>query len=159
GYTLASIYDLQSTSFEVGTMGIFRPESGAGEVFNAATNNWALGLNTAEPHWNVIDQITHNVVTRLGWGLSSVSQGKSIPGAPVSAVLAAPERIAVFLADEQGDVYTSAGHPDHGWTPWTSVSEGKTMPGGHVTAVLTGTNRVTLFLADPEGGVFTTSGN
>jgi hypothetical protein len=32
GYTLASIYDLQSTSFEVGTMGIFRPGSGAGEV-------------------------------------------------------------------------------------------------------------------------------
>ena len=159
GYTLASIFDLQSPSFEVGTMGIFRPKSGAGEVFNAATNNWALGLNIDRPHWNVIDQITHNVVTRLGWGLSSVSQGKSIPGGPVSAVLIAPDRIAVFLADDQGGVYTSVGHPDRGWAPWTSVSGGKTCRADTSLRYSPQANRITLFLTDPQGGIYTTSGN
>ena len=159
GYRLASIFDVQWPTLEVGTMGIFKPQSGAGEVFNAATNNWALGLDVSEPHWNVLDQITHNVVARLGWGLSSVAQGKTIPGAPVSAVLTPPERIAVFVADEQGEIYTSSGDPNHGWTAWTSVSQGKTTPGGHVTAALTAPNRVTLFVADPLGGVYTTTGN
>ena len=53
---------------------------------NAATMNWALGLNSDQTTWNVIDQITLNVVAILGpprplpW--ASVSEGRSTPGAP-----------------------------------------------------------------------------
>jgi hypothetical protein len=36
-----------------------------GTVFTAGTINWTLGLSREEGGWNVIDQITWNVITRL----------------------------------------------------------------------------------------------
>src|SRR5207253_9540471 len=65
-YTLASIYDLTFPSLEVGTMGTFKPGDKSGEVFNAATLNWASGLHLEEKAMDVIDRITLNVITRLG---------------------------------------------------------------------------------------------
>jgi hypothetical protein len=160
-FGVARILDL-SGSFEVGTMGTFTAEGGTGVVFNAPTLNWALGLNHDENSWNVIDQITLNVVSRLGpisagpW--ASVSEGSTVPGGSLTAVVTAPGRISLFVADSAGGVFTTSGNPDSGWRPWASVSEGATTPGGKITAVALGANRVALFLADPGGGVFTASG-
>src|SRR5262249_14306586 len=101
-YSLASSYNITGY-FQVANLGVFSPGSGAGQVFNAATINWALGLNSDQTTWNVIDQITLNVIATLGparplpW--ASVSQGQSTPGALISAVLTAPNHIILFLAD------------------------------------------------------------
>jgi hypothetical protein len=166
-YRLASIYAPRPpdapdfNKFEVGTMGIFK--SGSGVVFNAATNDWALGLNHDEHGWNTIDQITLNVIARLGpprpspW--SSVAEGRSTPGAHVTAVVTAQNRVALFLADPAGGVYTTSGNASDGWRPWTSVSEGSSRPGAPITAVVTAPNRMTLLLADRGGGVYTSAGN
>ena len=92
------------------------------------------------------------------WGTwTSVSQGSTTPGAPVTAVVTGPGQVSLFLADPGGGVYTTSGGPA-GWGPWTSVSQGSTTPGAPVTAVVTGPGQVSLFLADPGGGVYTTSG-
>ena len=99
-----------------------------------------------------------------GWGLwSSVSEGSTTPGAPVTAVVTGPDDddVTLFLADPLGGVFTVSGSPSTGWGLWSSVSEGSTTPGAPVTAVVTGPDDddVTLFLADPLGGVFTVSGS
>ena len=161
-YTLASIYSIATPGLEVGTMGVFSPGSGAGTIFNAATVNWALGLSQDEHSWNTIDQITSNVIAKLSgyrpqlpW--SSVSQGSTTPGAPVTAVVTGPGQISLFLADPGGGVYTATGGPA-GWGPWASVSQGSTTPGAPVTAVVTGPGQISLFLADPGGGVYTATG-
>ena len=90
---------------------------------------------------------------------TSVSEGRSTPGASITAVVTGPNRVTLFLADPNGGVYTTSGSASAGWAPWTSVSEGRSTPGAPITAVVTGPNRVTLFLADPNGGVYTTSGS
>jgi hypothetical protein len=88
---------------------------------------------------------------------SSVSEGRATAGAPVTAVPYG-QRIALFLADPNGGIYTITGSPDAGWGLWTSVSEGRSMPGARVTAV-PWKNGFALFVADPNGGVYTATGN
>jgi N,N-dimethylformamidase beta subunit-like protein len=46
------------------TMGIW--SHGKGQVFTAATTNWSLGLSQGDDSWTEIDQITRNVMDRLG---------------------------------------------------------------------------------------------
>ena len=84
-------------------------------------------------------------------------KGASTPGAPVSAVVTGEDRVALFLADPNGGIYTTSGSAATGWEPWTSVSEGASTPGAPVSAVVTGEDRVALFLADPNGGIYTTT--
>jgi N,N-dimethylformamidase beta subunit-like, C-terminal len=155
-YTLASIYDLFSPDFEVGTMGTFRPAGESGVVFNAATTDWALGLSYDKQSWNAMDQISLNVITRLGLAWTSVSDGQSTPGAPVTAVLTGQDRITLFLANPNGGIYTTSGFGTN-WDGWGTVSEGRSTPGAPVTAVLTGQDRITLFLANPNGGIYTST--
>ncbi len=54
---------------EVATMGVFSPINGLdqfrGVVFTAAVMNWTLGLSQ-DGGWNPMDQITRNVLIRLG---------------------------------------------------------------------------------------------
>jgi hypothetical protein len=55
---------------EICTMGLFSPIGTEAEfrgvVFTAATIDWALGLSQDGYDWNPMDQITRNVLTRLG---------------------------------------------------------------------------------------------
>jgi hypothetical protein len=88
-------------------------------------------------------------------GVAGGAGGRTTPGAPVTAV---PwrNRIAVFLADPNGGIYTAVGDPQAGFGPWASVSEGRSTPGARVTVVPWG-DRIAVFLADPNGGIYTTS--
>ena len=88
---------------------------------------------------------------------TSVSEGQTTPGAPVTAVPWG-QRFALFVADPNGGVYTTGGDPQGGFGPWASVSEGRTTPGAWVTAVPWG-QRFAVFVADPNGGVYTTGGD
>jgi phospholipase C/poly(3-hydroxyalkanoate) synthetase len=90
---------------------------------------------------------------------SSVSEGSSTAGAPMSAVATGAGRVALFVADRTGGVYSAARDAEGAWGAWQSVSEGSTTPGGHVTAVASGDGRIELFLADPNGGVYTAARN
>ncbi len=161
--TLADvIYPTPPDAYEEGAMGIFQATKDSGYVFNAPTINWALGLSQDAGTSNIIDQITYNVIANLGpprpqW--TSVSQGGTTPGAPVTALMTGPNQVTLFAADSGGGVYTATGSPGTGWGPWTSVSQGGTTPGAPIVAVLTGPNQVTLFAADPGGGVYTASGS
>jgi len=97
-----------------------------------------------------------------GWGpWSSVSEGSTTPGAPVTAVVAPDGTYTLFLADPGGGVYTASGSPAGGWGDWVPVSPqtGTTTPGAPVTAVLAPDGIITLFMADPGGVVRTASGN
>ena len=97
-------------------------------------------------------------ISKSLWGpWASVSEGRSTPGAPITAVPWG-QRIALFLADPNGGVYTTGGDPQGGFGPWASVSEGRSTPGAPITAVPWG-QRIALFLADPNGGVYTTGGD
>ena len=99
------------------------------------------------------------VTTKLGterW--ASVSEGSSKPGAPVTAMPWPPNRVALFIADPNGGIYTTGGFPDsEDWGPWATVSEGRTTPGAPVTAIRLG-DRFALFVADPSGAIYTTGG-
>jgi pimeloyl-ACP methyl ester carboxylesterase len=93
------------------------------------------------------------------WNWKSVSQGRTMPGAQVTAMPISGRggqlvSIALFVADPLGGVFTAVGDPQIGFGNWTSVSQGQTMPGAPVTAVGL-RNGVALFVADPLGGVFT----
>ena len=95
-----------------------------------------------------------------GWGpWESVSEGGTIPGAPMSAVALGSGRMALFVADSAGGIYTASRSEKGVWSAWSNVSEGLTTPGGHVTALALGDGRVALFLADPAGGVYTARGS
>jgi hypothetical protein len=93
----------------------------------------------------------------LAWTLRTVSDGRAVPGSPITAV---PWRqsFALFVADPNGGIYTTGGDPQAGFGPWTSVSEGASTPGAAVTAVPWG-ERFAVFIADPNGGVYTTGGD
>jgi hypothetical protein len=97
----------------------------------------------------------------FGW--SSVSEGSTMPGAPITALEISnqPGRLVLFAADRAGGVYAAWGNPWDGWTGWHSVSEGSTTPGGRVTAVEIPDQpgRFVLLLADPGGGVYSAWGN
>jgi Fibronectin type III domain len=95
---------------------------------------------------------------KLNWGpWASVSEGRSTPGALVTAVPWG-ERFALFLTDPNGGVYGTGGDPQRGFGPWASVSEGRSTPGAPVTAVPWG-EQFALFVADPNGGIYTTGGD
>ena len=144
-------------------MGVFKqPGSASGQVFNAATSNWALGLNHDEHSWTNLDRITLNVIAQLGpprpspWG--SVSEGQTQPGGIVTAIHSGVDQFALFLADPQGGVYTASGSTASG-SGWSSVSEGQTTPGAPVTAVSLDGQTIFVFLADPSGEVYVNSGS
>ena len=102
--------------------------------------------------------IVHPTVSWDAW--SSVAEGSSMPGAPVTAVGLPDERFALFIADPNGGIYTASGNADQGWgAGWSSVAQGSSMPGAPVTAVGLPDERFALFIADPNGGIYTASGN
>jgi N,N-dimethylformamidase beta subunit-like, C-terminal/Tectonin domain len=74
---LASVND---GAKEVGTVGIFSPNSGASWVFAAPTMNWSLGLSdNGTPAWGPVDQITLNVLFGLRGSFRQIAgQGNDI---------------------------------------------------------------------------------
>jgi hypothetical protein len=90
-------------------------------------------------------------VTWKAW--SSVSEGSSMPGAPVAAVPWG-QSFALFIADPGGGVYAIKAEPGFGWE---LVSGRSTKPGAQVTAV-PWNNRFQLFMADVNGQIYKTSG-
>ena len=82
--------------------------------------------------------------------------GQKYAGARLTAVPWG-ERVALFITDPNGGVYTTAEGP-YVWGPWAGVSEGRSTLGAPVTAVPWG-NRFALFVADPNGGICTAVGD
>jgi hypothetical protein len=76
----------------------------------------------------------------------------SKPGAPVTAI-SSGNRFTLFMADVNGEIFTTSGIPYQGWDPWTSVSEGSSTPGAPVAAVPWGPS-FALFIADPGGSIY-----
>jgi hypothetical protein len=104
-----------------------------------------------------------------GWDpWTSVSEGRTMPGAPVAAVkwegeIPSEDSFALFLADPAGGIYAIKAEPGFGWE---LVAGGSSTPGAHITAVswykpptgASGSARFLLFVADVEGRIYTTSG-
>jgi hypothetical protein len=90
----------------------------------------------------------------LTWQLwTSVSEGVSTPGAPVTA-MPWEGSYALFVSDAGGGIYAIKAVPGYGWEAVPGLTS---KPGAPVTAMWSG-NRFTLFMADVNGGIFTTSG-
>jgi hypothetical protein len=92
---------------------------------------------------------------------SAGARGKACPRAarsrwPVTAVRVG-DKVALFVADIAGGVYTCLGDYHRGWGPWRNVSEGSTIPGGYIAAVLF-RGRLHIFLADRAGGIYANAG-
>jgi hypothetical protein len=100
-----------------------------------------------------------------------VSEGRSTPGAPVSAVshdYAQPtgQKFHLFITDPNGGIYTIIGDPQAGFELWQNVSPRdplscanfsqlfRAAPGSPVTVV----QFFTLFVADMNGRIALTSG-
>src|SRR6185312_8624249 len=109
--------------------------------------------------------------TTLGFGINwgpwtSVSQGSSVPGGRVTALVTSSvpgsQEITLFLADPNGGVYTNSGFGIN-WGPWTYISGLKTVPGTPITAVAYEDDHdqyvfhFVLLLADYKGEVYTNS--
>jgi hypothetical protein len=84
---------------------------------------------------------------------TSVSDGRSTPGAPIAAVRWEGSS-ALFSSDPLGGIYAIKATPGYGWK---SVPGLTTKPGAPITALLSG-NQFTLFTTDASGEIFTTSG-
>lgn len=80
-------------------------------------------------------------------------------GSPVTATPFDDDRLAFFLANPQGGIYTASGTPPRDFGGWSTVSEGSTTPGGRVTPCDLGDGRIALFVADPGGGVYSCVGS
>ena len=76
---------------------------------------------------------------------TTVAEGRSTPGAPVTAVLTGQNRIALFLADPNGGIYTISGFGES-WGQWKTVAEGRSTPGAprHGSAVRSESHRIVL---------------
>jgi hypothetical protein len=92
-------------------------------------------------------------VMGLYWNIwTSVSDGGTGPGAPVTAVPWG-NTFALFLADPNGGVHGIKAEPGYGWE---GVPGRTTKPGAQITAVES-RSHFTLFMADVTGEVFTNS--
>ncbi len=89
-----------------------------------------------------------------GWApWTSVSQGSTLPGAPVAAV-PWDGSYALFLSDPNGGIYGIKAIPGYGWE---EVPGRLSKPGASITALSNG-EQFTLFMADANGEVVTTTG-
>lgn len=74
----------------------------------------------------------------------TVAQGKTTPGAPVTAILDLTEvPITLFVADPNGGIYTISGNPEEGFGGWSHVNPAsgpdfRAAPGSPVTAYTSG---------------------
>jgi len=87
-----------------------------------------------------------------GFGWEPVPGITTTPGAPVTALLSG-NTFTLFIADSNGQVFTTSGAPYQGWQPWSSVSQGSTKPGAPIAAV-PWEDSFALFLSDPQGGIY-----
>jgi len=102
--------------------------------------------------------------SQVGWGeWTWVAQGQAAPGSPVTAVpLAnAVNEYALFIASPTGEVMTTAGGVQRGWSAWTPVAEGSTTPAQRITAapVNAQLDQYALFLTDPNGYTYWIAGD
>ena len=94
------------------------------------------------------------------WDINTVAQGQSLPGAPITAVGLGRNRVALFLADPNGGVYSIAGNPvTQRWGGWIFVPERLTTPGAYITPVVMSADQVAVFFAAANGEVFSAWGN
>jgi len=98
-----------------------------------------------------------------GFGWELVPGLSTKPGAQVTAVpwtnLVSPERLLLFMADVNGEIFTTSGIPYQGWDASTSLSQGASTPGAPVTAVPSPAQELhfALFISDAKGGIYSTS--
>jgi hypothetical protein len=99
---------------------------------------------------------------RDGWDpWSSVADGRTTPGAPVTAMAVRSDSFDLFMSDTNGRISRTSGSAQSGWNPWTSVTEETITPGAPVTAVHVPFffSQFALFVADTNGEVRATSGS
>ena len=96
-----------------------------------------------------------------GWKpWTSVSEGSTTPGAPVTAVEIGPIASRVVLRRSPWRGLHDGGEcSGSGLGPWASVSEGRARRARPSPPWRPVKNRVALFLADPNGGVYTAAGS
>lgn len=75
----------------------------AGQSFTSDTNISVSVTGTIPGGFSV--DVTVPDPNQLPW--TSVRDGSSTPGAPVTAVVTGPDRVALFLADPNGGIYTT----------------------------------------------------
>jgi hypothetical protein len=126
-----------------------------------ATSLGQYALFIADPN-GYIYTATGNA--QIGWGdWTWVAQGQAAPGSPVTALplAASPAQYILFIASPSGEVLTTSGSAQSGWTAWSSVAQGSTAPGQLITAIpLAGAaGEYALFTTDPNGYTYWIAGN
>ena len=101
------------------------------------------------------DQHVDNAKWRGWWRVLDLA-GK--PGSPVAAVARDANKLDIFVAGNDGKVYTAAWdqHVAQGqWRGWWNILTGKIPAGGTITAVSRDPNKLDIFLVSTDGGIYT----
>jgi phospholipase C len=90
---------------------------------------------------------------------NSVAEGRTMPGAPVTAVVREPGLVSLFLADPAGGVYSVEGNPVDGWGQWQRVSTTVMLAGSPITPVVMSPASISVFISDGHGNVLASQRN
>jgi hypothetical protein len=86
-------------------------------------------------------------------GFSHIRGGRTGPGAPVTCVSRAPEKLDAFVAGTDGRIYTAAWEPifSDGWRGWWPIRDAVATAGAHVGCVSRSRDKLDLFVVGTDG--------
>ena len=100
----------------------------------------------------------HDVFDGAWRGWWPVAGGQAPPGAPVVGVSRDPNKLDVFVAADDGTVWTAAWDQNvanAAWRGWWPIPGLRTAPGGNVTAVSRAPDKLDVFAVGTDGGIYT----
>jgi len=101
------------------------------------------------------DQNVSNGQWRGWWRIGTLT---ARPGSPVTVISRDPKKLDVFVAGNDGTVYTAAWDQNVSngqWRGWWNIQSGAIPAGGTVTAVSRDPNKLDVFIVGNDGGVYT----
>ena len=88
------------------------------------------------------------------WQLNS---GRGAPGAPIHGTSRSTDKLDIFVAGTDDQIYTAAWEPyfTDWWHGWWLLNSGATAPAGHITVVSRNTDKLDAFVVGTDGRVYT----
>ncbi|MFN0102286.1 MAG: LamG-like jellyroll fold domain-containing protein [Bryobacteraceae bacterium] len=114
------------------------------DVFVVASNQgaftaaWELGVNGSQwmGWWRIGDEVFQ-------------------PGIPITPVSRHPDNLDLFVAGNDGRVWTAAWAHNSQWAGWWTILDGRIAAGSAVAAVAMNPGKLDIFAVDPEGRMHT----
>ncbi|HEX7312955.1 MAG TPA: C1 family peptidase [Pyrinomonadaceae bacterium] len=101
------------------------------------------------------DQNVSNAQWRGWWRVPGLN---AKPGSQVACVARDPNKLDIFVAGNDGKVYTAAWDQNVSngqWRGWWNIQTGNIPVGGTITAVSRAANKLDIFIVSNDGGIYT----